>query len=109
MFLKDNNLTKIILLISLFLVLYFFNDKITTNYKWSKDTQMRMSTIKAIGGPAVPIIAQCCNSRNLHEGIYLRRSDNPGGYCFHSDCDVTITPGAVCETLFTIKIRRKAP
>ena len=87
--------------------LYLYNDRITTNYEYSKDTQMRMAVVKTLGGPAIPIIAQCCTSRNLAEGIYARRSDIPGGFCFHSDCDVVVTPGVISEKVYRITVIKK--
>jgi len=87
--------------------LYLYNDRIATNYELSKDTQMRMAVVKTLGGPAIPIIAQCCTSRNLAEGIYARRSDIPGGFCFHSDCDVVVTPGVISEKVYRVTVIKK--
>jgi len=70
---------------------------------------MRMAVVRSLGGPAIPIIAQCCTSRNLAEGIYARRSDLPGGFCFHSDCDVVVTPGVISENVYTLKVIHNKP
>jgi hypothetical protein len=106
---KEKNILRILFTIIIFIVLYFYNDRITTNYRQSRDTQMRMAVVNTLGGPAIPIIAQCCTSRNLAEGIYARRSDIPGGFCFHSDCDVVVTPGVVSEKVYKLKVIKKKP
>ncbi len=93
---------------AVFAGLYIYNDRVTTNYIYSKDTQMRMAVIKTLGGPAIPVIAQCCTSRNIAEGIYARRSEIPGGFCFHSDCDVVSVPDVFCEKVYSLKVLRGA-
>ncbi|MDY6932688.1 MAG: hypothetical protein SVZ03_00525 [Spirochaetota bacterium] len=70
---------------------------------------MRMALVWTLGVPAIPIIAQCCTSRNLTDGIYARRSELPGGFCFHSDCDVIATIGVISEKVYTIKVVKKQP
>jgi hypothetical protein len=87
----------------LFLGLYFYNQVIRTDYQNSNDTQIRIAVVKTLGGPLIPIIAQCCTSRNLSEGIYARRSDIPGGFCFNSDCDIVYNKKLYNEKQFTIK------
>ncbi|MDY6855511.1 MAG: hypothetical protein SWO11_12525 [Thermodesulfobacteriota bacterium] len=101
---KEKLVLRILFTIIVLLALYFYNDRITTEYRYSRDTQMRIAVVKTLGGPAIPIIAQCCTSRNLAEGIYSRRSDMPGGFCFHSDCDVVATPGLLSEKVYSIKV-----
>jgi len=104
---KEKFLLRIVAAICLLVALYVYNDCITTNYRYSDDTQMRMAVLRTLGGPAIPIIAQCCTSRNLYEGIYSRRSDIPGGSCFHSDCDVVAVPSSICEKDYRIKVIKK--
>ena len=104
---KEKYLSGILFTIVVFIGLYLYNDHITTNFQRSRDTQMRMAVVATLGGPAVPIIAQCCTSRNLAEGIYARRADMPGGFCFHSDCDVVVTPGVLAERVYTLKVIKK--
>ncbi len=104
---KEKYFLRIILVMIVFLGIYLYNDHIATNYRRSRDTQMRMAVVGTLGGPAIPIIAQCCTSRNLAEGIYARRSDLPGGFCFHSDCDVVVTPGVLSEKVYTLKVIKK--
>ncbi len=104
---KEKYLVRIFILIVFFTGLYLYNDRFTTNYQHSRATQMRMAVVGTLGGPAIPIIAQCCTSRNLSEGIYSRRSDIPGGFCFHSDCDVVAVPKSVCEKKYRIKVIKK--
>ena len=104
---REKFLLRIVAAICLLVALHVYNDRITTNYRHSDDVQMRMAVLKTLGGPAIPIIAQCCTSRNLSEGIYSRRSDIPGGFCFHSDCDVVAVPKSVCEKNYTIKEIKK--
>lgn len=106
---KEKNLSRMVLIIGILIALYSYNDHITTNYLKSRDTQMRMAVVNTLGGPAIPIIAQCCTSRNLAEGIYARRSDMPGGFCFHSDCDVVVTPGVVSEKVYTLRVIKTKP
>ncbi|MDO8785592.1 MAG: hypothetical protein Q7J12_05175, partial [Syntrophales bacterium] len=96
-----------IFLIIVFLAVYLYNDYIATSYRHSRSTQMRMAVVGTLGGPAIPIIAQCGTSRNLSEGIYARRSDLPGGFCFHSDCDVVATPGIISEKVYKLKVIKK--
>ncbi|MGV8073569.1 MAG: hypothetical protein AB2L11_03260 [Syntrophobacteraceae bacterium] len=86
--------------------LYAYNDRISTNPLHSRETLMRMALVGALGGPCIPVIAQCCTSRNLSEGIYARRSDLPGGYCSHSDCDVVYTGAMNAEKHYTLKIKK---
>ena len=104
---KEKYLSGILFAIVVFIALYLYNDHITTNLQRSRDTQMRMAVVETLGGPAIPIIAQCCTSRNLAEGIYARRADIPGGFCFHSDCDVVVTPGVLSERVYTLKVIKK--
>ncbi len=104
---RNKYLLRILFIFIIFTALYLYNDHISTNYRNSKNTQMRMAVVETLGGPAIPIIAQCCTSRNLSEGMYARRSDLPGGFCFHSDCDVVVTPGLKHEKTFTLKVIKK--
>ena len=104
---KEKYFLRIIFTIIVFLTVYLYNDHVATNYQRSRDTQMRMAVVGTLGEPALPIIAQCCTSRNLAEGIYARRSDLPGGFCFHSDCDVVVTPGVVSERVYTLRVIKK--
>lgn len=104
---KEKFLVRIIVLISALVAVYFYNDRFSTNYQRSQDTQMRMAVIRSLGVPAIPIISQCCTSRNLAEGVYVRRSDIPGGFCFHSDCDIVAVPKTVCEKNYTVKVIKR--
>ncbi|MCD6224796.1 MAG: hypothetical protein J7K32_04615 [Deltaproteobacteria bacterium] len=99
---QESLFTIIFIFILLFIALYLYNEHVTTDYKKSQATQMRMVIVQTVGGPCMPIIAQCCTSRNLSEGIYARRSDMPGGFCFHSDCDIVNTKKLYSETTYTI-------
>ena len=101
--LKEKIIVTIVIASILFLCLYSYNQFISTDYENSNDTQMRMAVIKTLGGPCIPIIAQCCTSRNLSEGIYARRSDLPGGFCYHSDCDIVDIKKLYGERRFSIK------
>lgn len=105
--LRSKYLLRILFIFIIFIALYIYNDYISTDYRNSKDTKMRMAVLETLGGPAMPIIAQCCTSRNLTEGIYARRSDLPGGFCFHSDCDVVATIGIQHEKIFTFNVIKK--
>ena len=100
---QESMFKTIFIIILLFVALYLYNEHISTDYKQSRAVQMRMSVIKTLGGPCMPIIAQCCTSRNLSEGIYARRSDMPGGFCFHSDCDIVHMDKLYSEARYTIK------
>ena len=102
-------LIKVIFIIIFFLALYLYNHLVSTSYRYSRDTQMRMAVVRSLGVPAIPIFAQCCTSRNLAEGIYARRSDLPGGFCFHSDCDVVATPRVISENVYTLKVIHNKP
>ncbi len=104
---KENFFLSIICMMFLFLTLYFYNITVNISYNRSASTQMRMAVVSTLGGPAVPIIAQCCTSRNLTEGIYARRSDFPGGFCFHSDCDTVFTPRAISENVYKLSIIKR--
>lgn len=101
-------LFQIVLIILVIIIgLYLYNEHVNTDYARSKDTRMRMAVIKNLGGPCLPIIAQCCTSRNISEGIYARRSDIPGGFCFHSDCDVVHIGKLYAEKEYRIKVIKK--
>ena len=100
--LKEKPLLDILVLLTALIGLYIINEYIKTDYSMSEETRMRMAVIETLGGPCIPVIAQCCTSRNLFEGIYARRSDLPGGYCFHSDCDVVFTGNIFAEKQYTI-------
>jgi len=102
--LKEKSVITILILLITLISLYAINEHVTTDYNRSRDTRMRISVLATIGGPCIPIIAQCCTSRNLSEGIYARRNDVPGGYCFHSDCDVVFTGTIYGEHSYTILI-----
>ena len=97
-------LVRVILVSSVAIIsLYLYNEDIKTNYNRSADTRMRIDFVRDAGGPCMPIIAQCCTSRNLTEGIYARRNEMPGGFSFQSDCDVVYTGRLYAEQHFTIK------
>jgi hypothetical protein len=96
-----------IVLICILVGLYLYNDRISTNYLHSRETIMRVALVETLGGPGIPIIAQCCTSRNLTEGIYARRSDLPGGFCFHSDCDIVYAGDISNEKNYTFQVIRK--
>lgn len=100
---KKKLILIIFAVIVLFVYLYYYNDIVKSDYHNSKDTQMRMAVIQTLGGPCIPIIAQCCTSRNISEGIYARRSDIPGGFCYHADCDLINTKHIYVEKRFSIK------
>lgn len=102
--LKEKYFIRIIAVMALFLVFYLYNHLFSTSYDNSRDMQMRMAVVRSLGGLAMPIISQCGTSRNLSEGIYARRSDIPGGFCFHADCDVTAPPGVISENVYTIEV-----
>ena len=104
---KEKYFLRTIFVMFVLLGIYLYNDHIATNYQHSRDTQMRMAVVGTLGGPAIPIIAQCSTSRNLAEGIYARRSDLPGGFCFHSDCDVVVIPGVLSEKVYRLKVIKK--
>jgi len=106
---KERYFARILFTIIVFMALYLYNDRISTDYQRSRDIQMRMAVVETLGGPAMPIIAQCCTSRNLAEGIYARRSDIPGGFCFHSDCDVVATPGVLSEKVYRLTVIKRKP
>ena len=97
----------ILILQVIFWPVYLINESVNTDYHKSNDTQLRMAVIKTLGGPCIPVIAQCCTSRNITEGIYARRSDLPGGYCFHSDCDLIHTGTLYKENFYKINIIKK--
>jgi len=93
-----------ILLIFILIGLWLYNDRVSNNYLYSRQLRMRMAVVATLGGPCLPVFAQCCTSRNLSEGIYARRSDLPGGFCFHSDCDVIFGGDISSERHYTLKV-----
>jgi hypothetical protein len=96
-----------IVLICVLIGLYAYNDRVSTNYLHSRETIMRVALVGTLGGPSIPVIAQCCTSRNLSEGIYARRSDLPGGFCFHSDCDVVYAGDITADKHYTLRVIRR--
>ena len=96
-----------IVLICILIGLYAYNDRVSTNYLHSRETITRVALVGTVGGPCIPVIAQCCTSRNLSEGIYARRSDLPGGFCFHSDCDVVYAGDTNAEKHYTLHVIRR--
>ncbi len=107
--LKEKYFTRIIAMLALFLGLYFYNDLLSMRYDHARNMQMRLAIVRTLGGPAMPIISQCGTSRNLSEGIYARRGDMPGGFCFHADCDVTAPPGVIAETVYSLEVIHRKP
>jgi hypothetical protein len=101
---REKYCTRLLALLVLFLALYLYNHLLSTSYDNSRDVQMRLAVVRTLGGPAMPIISQCGTSRNLSEGIYARRGDMPGGFCFHADCDVTAPPGVIAENVYTLEV-----
>ena len=97
----------IIVALVTFVSLYLYNEYVILNFARSKNTQMRMTVVNVLGGPCIPIIAQCCTSRNILEGIYARRSDIPGGFCFHSDCDLVYLKSQKPQRYFSLKVSKK--
>ncbi|MBL0716441.1 MAG: hypothetical protein JJV89_00180 [Desulfosarcina sp.] len=102
---KESFFQVILIASVLFAGLYFYNELINNTIQRSYDKQLRMAVVGALGEPCIPIIAQCCTSRNISEGIYARRSDIVGGFCFHSDCDVVHIKKLYSEKFYTLKIK----
>lgn len=98
---------RTIVAIFILIGLYACNNHISTNQLRSRETLMRMAIVGTLGGHCIPVIAQCCTSRNLSEGIYARRSDIPGGFCSHSDCDVVYTGDLIAEKHYTLHVKRQ--
>lgn len=107
--LREKYFLRIIAMLALFFALYLYNHYLSTSYDDSRDMQMRMALVRTLGGPAMPIISPCGTSRNLSEGIYARRGDMPGGFCFHADCDVTAPPGAIAENFYIVEVTHGQP
>lgn len=97
---------RTIVAIFILIGLYAYNNHVSTNQHRSRETLMRMALVETLGGPCIPVIAQCCTSRNLSEGIYARRSDMPGGFCSHSDCDVVYAGNINAEKHYTLQVRK---
>jgi len=49
----------------------------------------------------------CISTRNLLEGVYGCLSDIPGGYCYHSSCDVVLAPEFPEEEILTLVVKRE--
>ncbi len=86
-----------------------YNHRVTMAPHRSYDTAARIALLQTIAGPVLPVYGQCASSRNLTEGIYARRGDVPGGYCFHSDCSVAASPTVTAERRFHVRITRPRP
>lgn len=104
---KESFFQVILIASVLFAGLYFYNELINNTIQRSYDKQLRMAVVGALGEPCIPIIAQCCTSRNISEGIYARRSDIVGGFCFHSDCDVVHIKKLYSEKFYILKIKKQ--
>lgn len=62
-----------------------------------KEDSIKMVAGKAIlqslGASSLALSYECTATRSLTEGLCGCLSDVPGGYCYHSSCDIVVNPG----------------
>jgi len=87
-FFKSKFILFIMTVIGIIVSMYLYNDRISTEYKRSMETRLRMAIIASLGQAPIPIFAQCSSSRTLVEGIYPGRTEIPGGLSIQTDSDV---------------------
>jgi hypothetical protein len=66
----------------------------------------RAAIVRMLSVATIAHGSDCISTRNLLEGIYGCLGDVPGGYCYHSSCDVICAPDFPDEDVFTLRIIR---
>ena len=62
--------------------------------------------VQVIGLSSLALTTDCTATRSLVEGICGCLGDIPGGYCYHTACDVVANPGFLDQDLFRLTINK---
>jgi len=71
--------------------------------------EARAALVRMLSVATIAHGSDCISTRNLLEGIYGCLGDVPGGYCYHSSCDVICAPDFPAEDVFTIEVIKATP
>jgi hypothetical protein len=89
----------LVLVLGLLLVIYEFS--------FAEDEAQRsqkVAVLKLLGVASLSLSSDCISTRNPIEGIYGCLSDIPGGYCYHTSCDIICVPELPNDFSFVIKV-----
>ena len=70
----------------------------------ANEATVRAALLQSLGLSSLAISADCTASRSLVEGVCGCLSDVPGGYCYHSSCDIVGAPKAQAAHVYSIKV-----
>lgn len=76
-----------------------------SNYEASVSTITAFLSV--VSASSLACSSDCTSTRNVLEGVYGCLSDIPGGYCFHSSCDVISLPEVSDVEVFQITVAKK--
>lgn len=60
--------------------------------QYSRDYLVKKDLLQFLRLDSLAIASECTAARCLTEGIFGCLGDMPGGYCYHSDCDLVGPP-----------------
>jgi hypothetical protein len=68
------------------------------------DLRARSALLQTLGISSLAVSSECTASRSLVEGLCGCLGDVPGGYCYHTSCDIVGAPQAQEEDLYAMEI-----
>lgn len=89
------------------LVLVLVSLLVIHDFSFAEDELQRRqkeSVLRLLGIASLSLSSDCISTRNPIEGIYGCLSDIPGGYCYHSSCDIVCVPELPDDFSFILKI-----
>ena len=106
------NRDLLVLSLTLMVVAAFLLLASWSNYQASgrEDKKAGISRIvQVIGISSLALTTDCTATRSLVEGICGCLGDIPGGYCYHTACDVVANPGFLDQDLFRLTVDKVSP
>jgi len=72
-----------------------------------KTKMARVALLESLSLSSLAITSECDSARNPLEGVCSSAGDIPGGYPYHSSCDVVNPPEILKQSTFSIVKRKK--
>ncbi len=66
----------------------------------------KTAIVSSLGLATMSISPECSATGDMTEGICGCLGDLPGGYCYHTACDVVSLPAPVSDGLLSLSIRK---
>ena len=100
---------RIYLSVILFLFFMMFSLICYVNHKHllrTEEIEVRKVYFQLLSISHLASCNDCVSTRNLLEGVYGCLSDMPGGYCYHSSCDVVLAPDFPENEILNLVVKR---